>query len=167
MDSTKRLQPITFPEGKVLAWFDGALQVNMNKCGAGGVIRLNTPEEYRWTLNCISGSNSKAELMGAWRAMTLEKSFGIQELHLMGDPLIVINWLKGIGTLQVANLENWKSRIFDLVPFCKSITSAHIYREHNSVANGLSKIAINSPVGHISYNKWTGGQEGPINILKL
>jgi hypothetical protein len=67
--SSKRLQPITFPEDKVLAWFDGASQHNGNLCGAGGVIKLNNLVEYRWTLNCISGTNSKAELMGAWASI--------------------------------------------------------------------------------------------------
>jgi hypothetical protein len=41
----------------------------------------------------------------------LAKSLGIQDLHLMGDSMIVINWLNGKGILQVANLESWKNRI--------------------------------------------------------
>ena len=104
--SSKRSQSTTFPEDKVLAWFDGASQFNGNQCGAGGVIKLNNLVEYRWTLNCISGTNSKAKLMGAWATITLAKSLSIQDLHLMGDSMIVINWLKGKGILQVANLES-------------------------------------------------------------
>jgi len=105
--------------------------------------------------------------MGAWATIILAKRLSIQDLHLMGESMIVINWLKGRGTLQVAILESWKNRIIDLLPFFKSIYFPHIYRENNIVADDLSKLALNSLVGHISYNKWTGEHEGPVTILKL
>jgi hypothetical protein len=125
--SSKILQPIFLPEDKALAWFDGASQLNEDLCGAGGIIKISDLVEYRWTLNCISGTNSKAELMGAWASIILAKSLRIQDLHVMGDSLTVINWLNGKGILQVANLEGWKNRICDLIPFFRSITFAHIY----------------------------------------
>jgi len=67
----------------------------------------------------------------------------------------------------VANLESWKNRINDLLPFFKSISFAHIYRERNIVVDGLSKKALNLTGGHIAYNQWNDGQEGSNILLKM
>jgi len=89
--SSKRLQPISFPKDKVLSWFGGASQHNGYMCEVGAVIQINNLVEYRWTLSYISSTNYKEELMGAWASIVLAKSLGIQELHLMGDSVTVIN----------------------------------------------------------------------------
>jgi hypothetical protein len=84
-DSSKRLSPIFLPADKAHAWFDGASQHNGDLCGAGGVLKIGDLLEYRWTLNCVSGTNSRAELMGAWASIILAKRLGIHDLHVMGD----------------------------------------------------------------------------------
>ena len=58
--SSPRLPSTKFPVDKVIVWFDGAAQQNGELNGAGGVIMINEKTEYRWTLNCGSGTNSKA-----------------------------------------------------------------------------------------------------------
>jgi hypothetical protein len=67
----------------------------------------------------------------------------------------------------VANLEGWKDRILDLIPFFRSVTFAHIYRERNMEADRLSKKALFTSRGHIAYSQWNEGHEGPIIRLNL
>jgi len=93
---------------KVHAWFDGAAQQNGNLCGAGGVIKIVDMSKYKWTLNCVRGTNTRAELMGAWATLILALRLSILDLHVLWDSKIVINWLNGKGTIMVANLDGWK-----------------------------------------------------------
>jgi ribonuclease HI len=74
-------------------WFDGAAQQNGKLSGVGGVIKINEQTEYRWTLNCGSGTNSKAELMGAWATLILASRLSVSDIHVLGDSKIVIDWL--------------------------------------------------------------------------
>jgi hypothetical protein len=69
--SIPRLTSTFLPVDKAHAWFDGAAQQNGNLCGVGGVLKVDDHSEFRWTLNCGRGTNSRAELMGAWATLTL------------------------------------------------------------------------------------------------
>jgi len=105
--------------------------------------------------------------MGVWESLILATRLGILDLHVMGDSKIVIDWLNGIGSIQVANLDSWKDRILDLIPYFRSVTFAHVYREINMEADRLSKKALFTSQGHIAYSQWNEGHEGPIIRLKL
>jgi hypothetical protein len=105
--------------------------------------------------------------MGAWATLILATRLCILDLHMMGDSKIVIDWLNGIGSINVANLDGWKDIIHALFPFFRSVTFAHIYRERNKVADSLSKKAFYMPQGHIAYSHWLEGHEGPIIHLNL
>jgi hypothetical protein len=65
------LKMINLSERLPTAWFDGAAQSDGLNCGAGGHLRLSNSSYYCWTLNCGSGSNTKAELLGAWASLLL------------------------------------------------------------------------------------------------
>jgi ribonuclease HI len=82
-----------------VAFFDGASEAGGSNCGAGGVIKSCTSRAYRWYLNCGEGTNTKAELMGAWAALFMAKFLDILDIQLLGDSKVVIDWLK-----QKANL---------------------------------------------------------------
>jgi hypothetical protein len=68
--------------GGVIGWFDGAAQSSSNNCGAGGKIRINGHISYKWFFNCGMGTNTKAELLGAWALLTLESRLSILEIHV-------------------------------------------------------------------------------------
>jgi ribonuclease HI len=118
-----------------------------NNCGAGGHIRINGYKSYKWYFNCGSGTNTKAELLGAWALLTLASRLSILEFHVQGDSNIIIEWLKGKSRLQVAALECWKVRIGELKKLFQKITFAHVYRDYNKVADSLSKFALLQALG--------------------
>jgi ribonuclease HI len=162
-----RFTPTTLPVDKTLAWFDGAAQQNGLLSGVGGVIKLDDHKEYRWTLNCGKGTNSRAELMGAWATLTLAARLTVYDLHVLGDSKIVIDWLNRKGVLKVANLDGWKDRIDELIPLFRSISFAHIYREENKEVDCLSKKALYSSRGRIAYSQWVDGHEGPTLFINM
>jgi ribonuclease HI/probable phosphoglycerate mutase len=150
-----------------VGWFDGATQANGILSGAGGVIKLPGNTTYKWTLNCGLGTNTSAELLGVWASLTLAKRPGIDQLQVLGDSKIVIEWLNYRGNLQVTPLMGWMDMIQDLKKSFNSIRFDHIYREENGEADALSKKSLQVPEGKIHYNKWQDGHEGPLLSLHL
>ena len=144
----------------MVAWFDGAAQQAGLFCGAGGIITINAQTVYRWTLNCGTGSNTKAELLAAWASCILASRLHITELLLLGDSKLIIDWLNGRADFHVAELASWKERTWEATKQIQHLTSSHIYREENLEADRLSKIALSMPPGHISFTRWEEGNEG-------
>jgi hypothetical protein len=94
-----------------VAFFDGAAQGDGRCCGAGGIIKFSASLTYKWYMNCGQGTNTKAELMGAWATLHIAKYLDIEKLQVYGDSLVIINWLSNKGNLRVCALEGWKRRI--------------------------------------------------------
>jgi ribonuclease HI len=162
-----RFTPTSLRVDTTLAWFDGAAQHNGFLSSVGGVIKFDDHKVYRWTLNCGKGTNSKAELIGAWATLTLAARLSVYDIHVLEDSKIVIDWLNRKGALKVANLDGWKDRIFELIPHFRSISFVHIYREENKEVDCLSKKALYSSRGRIAYSQWVGGHEGPTLFINL
>jgi ribonuclease HI len=108
-----------------------------------------------------TGTNMKAELLGAWASLILASRLHINELLLLGDSKITIDWLNGRADFQVADLESWKERTRAATKLINKLTFSHIYREQNNEADILSKKALFLPSGHICYTRWEEGNEGP------
>jgi hypothetical protein len=166
----KDLPPIrhkfAIPLDRAVAWFDGTAQQGGALCGAEGKIALNSHTCIHWTLNCGQGSNMKAELLGAWASLILACRH-TDELLLLGDSKITIDWLNGLADFQVAALECWKERTQDATLLFRKLSFSHIYREENSEADTLSKRALHLPPGQICFTKWEDGNEGPAIKIKL
>jgi ribonuclease HI len=117
-------------------------------------------------LNCCQGTNSKAELIGAWTSLILA-SRHTDVLLLLGDSKITIDWLNGKVDLQVAALNSWKKRTKEASLLFRNLTFQHIYREENKVADSLSKKALHLPPNQIYFSYWEDGHEGITHKLNL
>jgi ribonuclease HI len=148
-------------------WFDGATQSNGTQSGAGGLIRITKKSSYRWTFNCGLGTNTRAELLGAWAMLHLASRLNIEVLQILGDSRTIIEWLNNWGDLQAISLLAWKDKIRLLQPTFKKLSYKHIYREHNKTTDQLSKATLQKKAGIITYNLWIDGHEGPPYFLKL
>jgi ribonuclease HI len=87
----------------------------------------------------VPGTNTRAELLGAWALLTLANRLSLQSIHIMGDSKIIIDWLRGKGRLQVISLDCWKDRITALITSFQKISFDHVYREENQVADSPFK----------------------------
>jgi ribonuclease HI len=103
----------------------------------------------------------KAELMGAWASLNLARRLHIDELLLLRDSKIIVDWLKGQADFKVAALESWKERTKETSHCFIKISVTHIFREENSEADTLSKKALYLSLGHFCFTKWEDGNEGP------
>jgi len=158
------LRPVV--EG-LTGWFDGATTTFGNCSGAGGILKITDHKIFKWTINCGPGTNTRAELLGAWALLTLASRFAISELLVKGDLNIVIDWLQGKGSLQVLTLECWKGRLTNLLKLFHNVTFKHIYREDNTEADMLSKQALLKVPGKIEYFQSEGDDEGTHLYLHL
>jgi hypothetical protein len=104
-------------------WFDGATQRNGNISGAGGLIRLNKHNIYRWTFNCGPGTNTRVELLGAWATLHLASRLNIEQLQLIGDSKVIIDWLNQSGTLHSIALLAWMDQIRSLQRLLRNSSS--------------------------------------------
>jgi ribonuclease HI len=162
-----RRSSTTLPIDKAIAWFDGAAQLDGSLCGAGGHIFISSHTSYRWTLNGGQGTNTKAELLGAWASLILARRLNIEVLLLLGDSKVIIDWINDKVELRSAALECWKERTIEAKRFFKSFSASHIYREENITADQLSKQALTRPPGLITFARWEDGNEGPPIQLKV
>jgi ribonuclease HI len=151
-------------------WKDGsngaAASSGLNN-GAGGVIRIKEICSYKWFLNCGSGTNTRAELLGAWALLTLANRLSLKTIHVMGDSKIIIDWLRRKGQLQVLSLDCWKDSITGLISTFQKISFDHVYREENQAADSLSKLALTREPGKLTYFQCIEEHEGPHMSLDL
>ena len=70
---------------------------------------------------------------------------------------MITDWAAGRKDLKVATLEGWKLHSQELIQSFSWIRFTHIFREHNSQADSLSKEALSLPAGalHVS-DDWEG-----------
>jgi hypothetical protein len=64
-------------------------------------------------------------------------------------------------------LDCWKERVPELLKLFQKISFEHIYREDNTEADRLSKMALIKAPGFIEYFQVEGGHGGPHMFLNL
>jgi ribonuclease HI len=90
-------------------------------------------------LNIGRGKNNQGEFKVLFYLLKSDLDKAIDKLQVLGDSSMVINWMK--GSLQVQN-----DSLLPLAQQLKAISNqfiwvnyTHIYREHNEIADQLSK----------------------------
>jgi ribonuclease HI len=139
---TKTLISPFIAEDISTGWFDGAAQRSGALSGVGGLIRINENSLYRWTFSCGSGTNTRAELLGAWATLHLATRLNIDHLQLIDDSKVIIDWLNHSGKLQSITLLAWMDRIKFLQRHFKTLIFSHTTREYNREADLLSKTTL-------------------------
>ena len=132
---------INYPCG----FFDGAASENIG--GAGFVIHLNVAYCISFSLGCGCSTNTRAELLALWAILRVSKLMGLPMHSIFGDLLVIISWLNKLTTLNVPSLSHWCDDILSMLQSAPHVIFKHIYREHNSMADGLSKHALKLDMG--------------------
>ena len=92
-------------------------------------------------------TNTKSELMALWALLSVSEIMGIPLLSIYGDSLVIISWATGKGTLNLPHLSHWCDDIRELLHNFPEMIMKHIYREHNQIADSLSKNALSLDSG--------------------
>ena len=113
------------------------------------------------------GNKYQGKNFGVWASLSLAHKLDLDQLQLLEDSKIVVDWLNHKCNLYVTSLMGWMEKIRILITLFKDIRFEHIYKEENVEADTLSKQALQVPEGRIHFNKWQEGQEGPPLSLRL
>ena len=76
---------------------------------------------------------------------------------IYGDSSVIISWLNRLSALEVPALMHWRGDIKNMLHATPQVIFKHIYREHNSLADGLSKEALYLDMGHGHYTEFLDG----------
>lgn len=121
-------------------FFDGAL--SSSTAGIGYCLFFNENHHLDCSLGVGYGSNTKAELLGLWALLFTSQMMGVPLPHIYGDSQVIINWAKGLSALTPPDLHHWCRETKKLILSFPGLSLSHIYREHNRIADGLSKTAL-------------------------
>ncbi len=134
---------VIIPLNKFLLRFDGCSKGNPGISGAGAVIYHN--EKEIWSGSKFIGyneSNNFAEYSGLILGLKKAFKFGIKELDVEGDSMVVIKQMNGEFKVNSMNLIELNKIANDLKNNFEKITFKHIYRENNTRADELSNYAL-------------------------
>jgi len=122
--------------------FDGASKGNPGKSGAGAVLYENGKEI--WNISRYLGirTNNYAECFAM--VLGIQEAFirKINELHVEGDSLLIINQLKGKWKINNKDLKTMHLSIIQMIKSFNIITFTHIYRNYNNRADELANLCI-------------------------
>lgn len=105
--------------------------------------------------------------MALWGALTLAKWINIQNFSVFGDAKGGIDWVNDFTNFDPPILKNWMCSIIMTINKFQEIQLQHIYREHNSRVDILSKIEIAKDTGRIFLTEFSQGKlinEGHVNF---
>jgi ribonuclease HI len=148
------LSPIYFDD-KPIGFFDGVV-VN-DHCGAGIYIKLNSEHSFKALFAGGKGNNMKAEILGLWGLLFLAHKLSICRLMVAGDSKVTIDWINESSKLNLLYLHNWKEQIKRLKEGFEDIKFMHIHREFNTVADHLSKKAMDNALGWYHFEEIHNG----------
>jgi ribonuclease HI len=157
----------TQKEGYTVACFDGAAQVSGGNCGAGGFFKSHPSRCTWWFLNCGSGTNTKAELLGLMGLPLLASCWSISHLHVLGDSRVIIDWISKKTKLHSIHIDSWKDRVMGLSTLFADISFHHLPRSRNREADALSKRALKEEFGRLSVFHSDRGRKSPISSINV
>ena len=142
----------TFPAG----YFDGAAQ--LHKGGAGFVIFINETHILSFSVGCGNSTNTRAELLALWSVLRVSMLMGLPIQMILGDSMVIISWVKRLSALEIPTLKHWCDEIFSMLLLLPPVTFNHIFREHDMLADGLSKKALNLELGKGHFSESMDGK---------
>jgi ribonuclease HI len=154
-------------EGHTLAFFDGAAQTNGARCGAGGFFKTHQSRTTYWFINCGTGSNTKAKLLGLWTTLSLAASWSLDDLYVQGDSKVIIDWITNKCKLNSIHLEGWMRLARELLQRFTNINFLHVSRTFNRIADALSKRALSEVAGRLSIYHCDSGIESHITSINI
>ena len=112
------------------------------------MIFLSDVHFFSFSMGYGCSSNTRAELLALWAILRVSKLMGLPMHRIFGDSLVIISWLNIIASLNVPSLIHWCDDIHSMLLHVSHVIFKHIYHEHNSMGDGLSKQALKLNMGH-------------------
>ena len=107
--------------------------------GSGFVIYLSDTHYFSFSMGCGCSTNTRAELLALWAVLRVSLMMGLPMHLIFGDSMVIISWLNRLSALDVPSLMHWCDDIRNMLQLVPPVIFKHIFREHNSLTDGLSK----------------------------
>ena len=121
------------------------------------MIFINDSHFFSFSMGCGRSTNTRAELLALWAILRVGILMGIPMKLIYGDSMVVISWLNRISALDVPSPMHWCSDIRYMIHLAPSVIFKHTFREHNSLADELSKKALLLDMGFVSFTETLDG----------
>ena len=118
-------------------FFDGVAEKNIG--GSSFVIYLSASHYFSFSMGCGYNTNTRAELLALWAVLKVSLMMGLPMHLIYGDSMVIISWLNRLSALDVPSLMHWCIDIRNMLHLAPPVIFKHIFREHNSLVDGLSK----------------------------
>ena len=99
-------------------------------------------------MGCGCGTNTRTKLLALWAVLRVSLMMGLPMHLIYGISMVIISWLNRFSTLDVPSLMHWCIDIRNMLQLAAPMIFKHIFREHNLLADGLSKQALNLDMGY-------------------
>ena len=106
------------------------------------MVHLSETIKISFKLGLGRATNSKVALSALWANLKIAKDKQIAKLNIYGDSKTVIEWAQGRNNIRSPHMQNLLRAIRSLQPSFEAIHFKHIYREFNTEADTLSKMAL-------------------------
>lgn len=113
------------------------------------------------------GTNIRVEVIALWGLLFFARHINLGQINIYGDAKIVIDWINERANLNAPMLTGWMERILNLKYSFDLISFSHVYREHNFLAESLSKKGLSATLGRSHFQFFQNGhrrEEGSIPL---
>ena len=100
---------------------------------------------------------TRAELLALWAILRVGLLMGIPMQLIYGDFMVIISWLNRISALDVPSLMHWCIDIRYMLQLAPPVIFKHTFREHNSLADELSKNTLRLDMGSVTFSETMDG----------
>ena len=93
---------------------------------------------------------------------------GLPIKMIFGDSMVVISWVNRWSTLNIPTLKHWCDEIFTMLHLLPTVAFNHTFREHNMLADELSKKALSLDMGSGHFSEYLNGKhigDGEITLF--
>ena len=112
------------------------------------MIYLTETHYFSFSMGCGCSTNTRAELLALWAVLRVSLMMGLPIHLISGDSMVIISWLNRISALDIPTLMHWCDDIKNMLQLAPPVIFKHIFREHNMLADGLSKQALSLDMGY-------------------
>ena len=121
------------------------------------MIYINDNHHFSISMGCGSSSNTRADLLACWALLKVGLLMGIPLQLIYGDSKVIISWINSSSALDVHSLMHWCCDIRHMLQMAPPMIFKHTYREHNMLADALSKLGLNLDMGVIAFTESLDG----------
>jgi len=124
-------------------YFDGACKGNPGPAGAGYVLYQGSREvSYKYEFVGTNETNNVAEYHALVLGLKQSLSYGVRNLIVYGDSLLVINQVTGKFKVNSHKLNKYYEFAVELSKQFESVRFQHIPREKNKRADELANLSL-------------------------